>query len=122
VVEGCFAAGRGKIPKISAHASEHRYLVGIGKPLLAIRNKYSTRVFSSEAVTVDLLPCLLSTIVRVRGATRYSALQNRLPPRHARDSFPEGSSCKESCDWILTESNTKFERLFEVKMSALHTE
>ena len=31
-------------------ASERRYLIGIGKPLLDIRNKYSTRAFSSEGV------------------------------------------------------------------------
>ena len=31
-------------------ASERRYLIGIGKPLLDIRNKYLTRAFSSEGV------------------------------------------------------------------------
>jgi hypothetical protein len=31
-------------------ASEHRYLTGIGKPLVDIRSKYSARAFSSDGV------------------------------------------------------------------------
>src|ERR1700688_1767936 len=47
-------------------ASERRYLIGIGKPLLVIRNKYSTRAFSSEGVRY----CWLAALSCLEGRPR----------------------------------------------------